>query len=343
MNGRHRDMDLDNPENIIPPEFRQERQNPQMPPKKTMEPTSPSANYQFKEKPKNTSKVESIQPKESKPINPLQKYFRTPNISVKLPSGGSFNHPNDIEFNTGGELDIYPMTAGDELVLKNPDSLLNGHAIERVIHSCVPGIKNVKTLPNIDIEVLLLAIKYASYGDNMELNVKCPSCGGGNECMLSVTYLLETAEPIDGEYTYRYNDYLIFYLRPHTFESQTRISLAQFEESKIIKSLLISEDTNDTEKLLEIQKSFDRVTDFNLKILSNCIIGIAVPEGIVQETDLIEQFVLNADRKIIQNLREEIIRINGIGGVKREIEVECTHCQHIWNTPLVYDPSNFFA
>lgn len=345
MSVRHKNIDLDNPADLIPEEFRQMKQNLQVPPKRVMENTT--ANYQFKEKeinkPKNKPKPETIRPKESKPLNPLQKYFRTPNISVRLPSGGNFNHPEDIEFNTGGELDIYPMTAGDELVLKNPDSLLNGHAIERVIHSCVPGVRNVRTLPNMDIEVLLLAIKYASYGDKMELNVKCPSCGAENECVLSVTYLIETADSLQQEYMFRYNDHLIFYLRPHTFESQTRISLAQFEESKIIKNLLTDNNVSDSEKLAEIQKSFDRITDFNLKILSNCIVAIAVPEGVVQETDLIEQFVLNADRKIIQDLREEIIRINGIGGVKREVEVECVQCEHKWDTPLVYDPSNFFA
>lgn len=341
------DMEYSGP---IPPEFaemnkRLREQIDQMP-----QEARSHADFQFKqpvmpqipEMPKAPSAM-NFKPKAAQKTNPLQRYFRSPGIHVKLPSGGRFNNPGDLILTASGDLEVFPMTAADEIILKNPDSLLNGHAIEKVIHSCVPGVRNIRALPNQDVEVLLLAVKYSSFGDNMELNVKCPQCGEEHVLTLSVMYLIESASPLSDQYEYRLDDKMIFYLRPHTFESHTKASLAQFEETKIIKTLLAESDLNEAEKIKQFQLSFDRVAQFNLELLSNCIMGIAVPEGLVEDQEMIEQFILNADRRIVKLLQEEILKINSTGGVIKGVEVTCPACQNKWESSIVYDPANFFG
>ena len=102
-------------------------------------------------------------------INPLAKYYRAPGPHVKIPSGGRFSEIDTTMLSVNGEIPVYPMTAADEILVKNPDALLNGFAVEELIKSCVPAVKNVRSLAAQDIDVLLLAIKLASYGDKMEV------------------------------------------------------------------------------------------------------------------------------------------------------------------------------
>ena len=109
--------------------------------------------------------------------NPLAKFFRQPAIYARLPSGGK-NWPNGtINMPANSELPILPMTAIDEITYRTPDALFNGEAVTGVIQSCVPSIKNAWATPSIDLDTILVAIRIASYGHEMEIGTKCPKCG----------------------------------------------------------------------------------------------------------------------------------------------------------------------
>ena len=60
--------------------------------------------------------------------NPLLKYFRKPRtVYVRLPTKGVTLTP-EIEQTIIDEMGVLPMTAIDEISLRNPDALLNGVA-----------------------------------------------------------------------------------------------------------------------------------------------------------------------------------------------------------------------
>ena len=61
--------------------------------------------------------------------NPLAGHFRVPKLYTELPSGGKFYDSDTIDFTENDELPVFPMTAKDEIMLKNPDALLNGEAV----------------------------------------------------------------------------------------------------------------------------------------------------------------------------------------------------------------------
>lgn len=73
--------------------------------------------------------------------NPLVNHFRSPKLYVKLPSGTSLYSEDVIEIPESGEVPIFPMTAKDEIMMKNPDALLNGEATTQLLMSCCPNIK----------------------------------------------------------------------------------------------------------------------------------------------------------------------------------------------------------
>lgn len=109
-------------------------------------------------------------------FNPLMDFARKTECSVKLPSQGLWYDDDNITFNAIGEVDIRPMLPNDEMMLVNPESLVSGDSIISVIKSCCPSIKRPEELYYPDINVLLLGIRKATYGDKIEQEYICPEC-----------------------------------------------------------------------------------------------------------------------------------------------------------------------
>ena len=137
--------------------------------------------------------------KMNNPQNPLSAYFRSPKLYTAIPSGGRFYKEGIVEFGgeSNGELAIYPMTTKDELLLKNPDALLNGEAVASLIHSCVPEVKNARELFSADVDALLIAIRGASGGDDVDIAAECPKCQTITDIQISVTESLSQMEDLD--------------------------------------------------------------------------------------------------------------------------------------------------
>ena len=110
--------------------------------------------------------------------NPLKQYFRRPAIYIRLPSGGKGYAPGVINMPENGEFPVYPMTAIDEITSRTPDALFNGTAIVDLIKSCVPDIIDPWGVHSTDMDSILIGIKSASQGNDLEIDSQCPSCEG---------------------------------------------------------------------------------------------------------------------------------------------------------------------
>ena len=130
--------------------------------------------------------------------NPLKQYFRKPGIWVKLPSQGNFYNDKPEGLNDMGEIAIYPMTAKDELVLKNADALLNGNAVFEIVRSCAPSIKNPEEMPAVDLDAILLAIRRCTYGEKMEISTQ-HDCGENvtNDVTIDLNQFIATIKTIE--------------------------------------------------------------------------------------------------------------------------------------------------
>ena len=132
--------------------------------------------------------------------NPLSGYFRSPKLYVKLPTGGKFYTKDVVEYPDAGELPVFPMTAKDEIIMKNPDALLNGEAVTQLITSCVPNVKDVRKMISNDVDVLLVAIQGATNGDDIEVNAQCPTCQETVTGIASVEGAIETMVELEDVY-----------------------------------------------------------------------------------------------------------------------------------------------
>lgn len=271
--------------------------------------------------------------------NPLAKYFRKPGMYVTLPSKGKFTKPEDIQFSITGEVEVFPMTAADEIISKNPDGLLNGHSVEKILKSCVPGIKDPMSLPTQDVDYLLLAIKKVSSGDIYEISRKCPHCGNDHGYSISLEEKLNEIIFLNDDYSVRINDEVIIHLKPHTYASTTKMALAAFEETKMFQSMMDNELSSD-DKIKYFNESYEKIASLQLDIMSECVYKVITPEDEVVNHEFIKQFILNTDSKTISKIKDKLSEI-GKSGIDYNITLDC-ECGKEFDTSIILDPSHFF-
>jgi hypothetical protein len=276
--------------------------------------------------------------------NPLAAYFRGADVHQMLPSRGQFFDAGEIDLAINGEVAVMPMTATDEIILKNPDALLNGDAMERLFKSCVPSIKAPRKISVPDMDVLLLAIKLASYGDTLEISATCPECKEEFSYDTSIRGMLAGIKMVKDEDTFvRISDDMVIYLRPYDFEAKTKLDLAAFEEAKLLQHLLHL-DASDEAKAKIFNESFEKIAELNLDLLSHCIRMVQIPNQEVTNPQHIRDFVRNSAKNVIRSIQDKIKDLSK-SGVEREVEVTCPkeECGHEWKTEMTFDPAHFFA
>ncbi len=287
-------------------------------------------------------KAQSIMKSRTKePSNPLTGFFRQPGIHITLPSQGKFNSENEFTFTETNELPVYPMTGKDEIILKSPDALLNGHAIIEVIKSCVPGIHNPLALPTPDVDAVLLAIRMSTHGDSVEFTVKCPKCSETSEVVLSITKALNSVTYLEDKYFADLGG-VIASIRPYTLQSQIQAAQVAFEEANMIRAIQATGKA-DAKDMEGFNKSFHKVADLNRRLYTDSILFIQIPNGpTVTDKSHIREFIDNLDAKRIHGLEEVISKINQTG-VKRKWPVKCSHCEHEWENEFTFNPTDFFG
>lgn len=274
--------------------------------------------------------------------NPLAAYFRMPGLNVQLPTGGAFLPADSFTPNPDGSVAIYPMTAADEYLLKNPDALLSGFAIRKMLESCVPSIKNTSLISTPDLDVLLLAVRAATYGNMMSISTKCPSCKRENDYEADLTSLLQSVRPIPPENTVRLTDELVIFIRPYSFNNATQVSLLTYNETRRLQGI---EQGENTQEVIDQERrvSMEKIVALQSQILADCIVKVVTPDGEVENAEHIADFMRNISKAWVSKMEEKIVEIMGLG-MDKTITVECQSpvCGHQWDTQIEFDPSSFF-
>ena len=272
--------------------------------------------------------------------NPLQQYFRQPAIYVKLPSGGKFYPPGTIEMPANKELPVYPMTALDEITQRTADALFNGEATVKTIQSCVPNIKDAWAVPTIDMDTLLIAIRIASYGHELEFESACPSCSNENNYAVDLRILLEQLSAPDYNQTVNYGDIEIF-LRPLNYKEQNLAAMEQFEDQKLME-MIPQSDISDKEKIELLSSAYLKLSELTIRSVSESIECIKINNETVTDREHISEFVRNADKKVFDAISKQLAS-NKLQSELKPLSITCSECGHGYDTPFTMDSATFFA
>jgi hypothetical protein len=278
--------------------------------------------------------------------NPLKSYFRQPKIYISLPTPEKFYPAGCIEPTETGELPVYPMTAKDELNFKTPDALLNGQATVDVIQSCIPNIKNAWLLPSTDLDAILIAIRIATYGEMMDVNTTIPVINEERTYQLDLRTILDElkAESFDEFITI---DNLVVWIRPLNYREFTTSALKTFEEQRVF-NIVNSEDLTEEQKLNQFHKSFKKLTELTVGMVSASIVQIDTDSDSVTDPQFIDEFLQNADKKFYTTITEHIEQQKKKFSVKpltvtTEAEDQERGAPASYEAPVMFDQSNFFA
>jgi hypothetical protein len=280
--------------------------------------------------------------------NPLSMYMRQPKIYIRLPSGGNYWPTGSLDISENGEYSVYSMTAKDELLLKIPDALMNGQAVTDVIQHCIPNIKNAWHVPAIDLDVILIAIRLATYGEMMTVPVTV-----GDSLQLDYQVDLRVVmdqllNQISWDPIVPISDELTVFVKPVDYKSITKSAIQSFETEKIIQ-MVNNDKISEEDKVKLFQESFKKISDATLGSVSGSISRIDSNNGSTDNPQHIQEFVDNIDKEIFNKIQThlEILRDkNAIKPMKVEVTEEMKGngvTSETIEIPITFDPSTFFV
>jgi hypothetical protein len=280
--------------------------------------------------------------------NPLASLMRQPKIYVRLPSDGQFWEAGSIELSENGEYPVYSMTAQDELKLKVPDALMNGQAVVDVIQHCMPNIRNAWNVPNIDMDVILIAIRIATYGEKMNLPIKLGE-DVDYEYSVDLRLVMDTLmNTITWEPTVQINDELTIFVRPISYKTMTQGALQTFETQKLIQ-IINNENISEEEKIRVFKESFTKLNKLTIGIIADSIFQIDSINGTTADRRHIQEYIDNVDKEVFDQVKKHIDHLREINSIK-PLHVNVTdEMRNVGITgdtievPLNFDPSNFFV
>lgn len=238
------------------------------------------------------------------------------------------------------ELPVYPMTAMDEITYRTSDALFNGAAIATVISSCIPCIKDGWQVPAIDLDTVLVAIRIASYGHEMEFESACPHCEHENSFGLDLRTVLDGIKSPDYGNTVDIGDIKI-YFKPLSYQQVNANSLDQFQDQKLIE-MLPTANMPEEEKIRQLSQAFAKLTNMTVSAMAQSISMIQADSEMVVETEYIEEYIRNCEKDVFDKIRDHMAELKKVSELK-PLDITCQGCTKQYETPFTMDVSNFFV
>lgn len=270
--------------------------------------------------------------------NPLKQYFRRPSIYLKLPSKGLDYNADIVMIPENGEIPIYPMTAIDEITSKTPDSLYNGTAVAEIIKSCVPAIRDPWKISSTDLDAILVAIRIATNGNEMDIETHCPKCEEDFKYGINLSFILNNF--VAGDYV---NPIMLGELkikfRPLNYKELTDNAVRQFEIQKALVNIGAMEDGPEKDK--KSSDLFKTIAFSTLEVIASTIDSISSADFTVTEKAYILDFLQNTDKKIVDAIKEKSLSLRETTQMK-PLNIKCSGCQHDYEQVFTLNVSDFF-
>jgi len=239
-----------------------------------------------------------------------------------------------------GQIPIYPMTTRDEITLRTPDALLNGEGMVSVMKSCCPNILDPWKMPSVDVDSILIAIRMASYGTDMEVNSSCPSCNTTSNHTLDLNDIVPRIKMPDYNNTIE-ADSLKIRLKPQPYAEVNKNSMIMFEENKILQA--ISEpDVSEEVRMERFNQHLAKLVDLNVDSLAASTEYIETPDGEhVVDLAYIRDFYNNCQTKTIKAIRAKLDELSKEAELPK-VNVQCDSCENVYEMPVEFNYSSFF-
>lgn len=259
----------------------------------------------------------------SKENNPLLANIKLPGRMFQLPSRGLFYDKGELSDTVKeGEIHVHPMSALDEINLKNPDQLFSGAAIETVSKQCIEGINSGTMLLSKDVDALMLFLRAVTYGPNFEFIAK-HNCEGGVEH----TYVADIDQMINS----------MKMIDPTMLEEQYSLTLPNGQVVKLQPNRyqqvinLIKKNENKKEITVDDQK----------ENLISMILGVVRSVNGITDKDQIEEWAREISQPMVNLIGQKVDSLSD-WGPDLMWKCKCPDCNTEFSVEIPINPVSFF-
>jgi hypothetical protein len=270
--------------------------------------------------------------------NPLQQYFRQPKIFINLPSQGVYNKPGSIQGEVSN-MPIFGMTGMDEILMKTPDALLTGESTVKVMQSCCPGIVDGWEVTNLDFNLILTAIRIATFGNSIAVSSKCTGCGTDNDYEIDLTRVVDYFSHCSYDNKIVYKN-LVIKTKPLTYKQITDFALRNFQLQQRLNQNIVL--TDEEEKKKNFSDLFGQLAELQNEIFTEGIEHVTVDNAVVNEKEYIREWLANCDRDAYEDIKTTILK-NQEKYSSPEHDVECSNCGKAAKLTIDLDQASFFG
>jgi hypothetical protein len=281
--------------------------------------------------------------------NPLTGFMRRPKVFLKLPSGGKYWAEGSLDMPENGELPVYGLTAKDELLIRTPDALFNGRTTVDVIRSCVPNILNAWAMPSIDVDAVLVAIRIASYGEKMEMNVKIPGTEESEPFEIDLRPMLDQiAENTIWEERVVINEDLTVYIEPVNYKTMTDYSIMSFDSNRLLATLVQEKELTEEQRVNIAADAMGKIADATLMQMVHGIKRIDSKDGSTDNPQFIKEFLENIEKEVFSKISDAFRKLNDHNNERSvTLQVPPKYVEAgspaTITVPFEFDYSNFFV
>lgn len=256
--------------------------------------------------------------------NPLLAKIKLPGRFFQLPSKGALYNNGELDPTIqNGEIHVHAMSAMDEIVMKNPDMLFSGKAINQIFKTCIPAILKPDQLFGKDIDALMIYLRAVTYGPEYEISAR-HDCDGAKQH----SYIINLDEVIES----------MQYLDPTTIAEQYNVALPN-GQVMVLQPVRYHH-------IIELLQANENKKEFSAKDVQNNLIMnlLNITQSVDGITDrkLIEEWLRGIPPTWVGTITDAIDKINDWGPVL-ERKVKCKDCGEEMDVDIPINPISFFS
>jgi len=255
-------------------------------------------------------------------VNPLLARVEMPGSTFQMPSRGLFYNNDELRGDVEvGEVHVHPMSAYDEILLKTPDALFTGEAINKVFLRCIPQILKPMELLAKDVDYLLVCLRQVTFGAETEIKYThdCKDAKS-NSYMIDMSIFISNAKKIDPT--------TVGSIYSTTMDNGQKIKLRPARLKDVI-SMYQNMDTGDNTPEEEL-----KMTVFVIKSVIDAVDGIT-------DDSMIEEWIKKIPAGWVKKLTNAIEKTSDFGP-SFIFDTKCKDCNEGIQIESPVNPISFF-
>lgn len=174
-------------------------------------------------------------------------------------------------------------------------------------------------------------------------------CTHEQDIDFNIDEILKNISFLDSEYSIELDNKLKVFIQPFTLENKAKFGLLSLNQERLYKALnnYNPEDGLKDEDMSEIRKQlidcYLNINTYGNQLITTCIKCIKMPDDtIIDNKEMIYEFVSNTESKIIKQINQEITRISSIGATDT-LTYTCDYCNYTWTSKFTgFNQVDFF-